>query len=240
MIQKSKLFLLIFSGFALGAFISICLQVQAGSLTPSGTPASTSIGIVPIADIVGSGYVTSTDSLHQNAFSLTSINSTLTSDGGMTANSGMYNNRIISMNPPAAYTEVCFKSGSTYYDARSAGVATGGGNCSVGDIGFVIETNERSANTWELARQACTQINMRFPELFEWKLSCKNAATWSLSTMTTNDEWTSNTASTVYIPGSYAGVATMVSGAGSCLRTSIYWINQNTATEGSANFRCVR
>ncbi len=237
MIKHSKIALLIFSGFALGAFISICLQVQAGSLTPSGTPASTSIGVVPIADIVGSGYVTSTDSLHQNALALTNISIDANS---MTSNAGMYNNHIISMNPPAAYTEVCFKSGATYYDARSAGAATGGGNCSVGDVGYVIETNERGAQTWELAKIACTQINMRLPEPLEWKYSCKNAATWSLSTMTTNWEWASNSAIPMYRGDGWYGVGTVEFGAGGCAYGRWGWVGWEGSAEGSYNFRCVR
>ncbi len=219
MIRHSKLFLLIFSGFALGAFISICLQVQAGSLTPSGTPASTSVGTVPVADIVGSGYVTSTDSLRNNSIALSNISSSINSmipDNGLTAAGGMYNNRIISMNPPAAYTEVCFKSGATYYDARSAGAATGGGNCSVGDVGYVIEKNQRNGVMWEAARQTCLQNNMRLPEPFEWKLSCKNSATWGLSSMPSGYEWASNSFFPMFDSpnGVYATVSIIFGGSG--------------------------
>ena len=225
-------------------------------------PASTSIGVVPIADIVGSGYVTSTDSLHNNSVALTSANSALSNisssvnsslsllnssinsmvpDNGLSANAGMYNNRIIAMNPPAAYTEVCFKSGSTYYDARSAGAATGGGNCSVGDIGFVMEANERGAQLWNLAKIACTQINMRLPEPLEWQYACNNAGTWSLSTMTTNWEWASNTTLSSYNGGySYGGLFVTVLGSGGCNYSIGGWVGRYDATALSTNFRCAR
>jgi len=113
-------------------------------------------------------------------------------DGSLTANDGMYSNRIILMTSPAAYTEVCFKNGTITYDTHSGSASTAGGNCVPGDIGYVIEKNERAAAFWEMAKQTCLQNGMRLTEPFEWKLACKNAATWDLTAMTGNWEWASN------------------------------------------------
>jgi len=139
----------------------------------------------------------------------------------------------------AAYTEICFKNGATSYDARGAGVATGGGNCSVGDVGYIIEAVKRSANYWELAKQTCLQNNMRLLEPFEWKLACKNAATWSLSAMTTTWEWASNFSLPMY-DGSNRGVVSAVFGSGGCNYANWNWIGNNNGNENSNNFRCAR
>lgn len=163
----------------------------------------------------------------------------LNQSGSMTANSGMYSNRIVLMTPPAAYTEVCFKSGTTSYDAHSVSESTSGGNCVPGDIGYLIEKAERTANYWELAKQTCLQYGMRLPEPFEWKLACKNAATWSLSTMTDNWEWESNFALPLY-NGSSVGVGVAVAGNGGCQYATWGWVGYSTGIETSYVFRCVR
>jgi len=156
-----------------------------------------------------------------------------------TANDGMYNNKIPNMTPPAAYTEVCFKSGATSYDAHSVSESTSGGNCVPGDVGFIIEKNERAANYWELAKQTCLQYNMRLTEPFEWKLSCKNAATWSLSSMTGNWEWASNFSLPVY-GGSGTGVGSAIFGSSGCGYAAWDWVGYGTGYEASDAFRCAR
>ncbi len=159
--------------------------------------------------------------------------------GSLTANNGMYSNRIILMTPPAAYTEICFKSGSTYYDAHASSESTASGNCVPGDVGYIIEKNERTANFWELAKQTCLQNNMRLAEPFEWKLSCKNAATWSLVGMTGNWEWASNFSLPMY-GGSDSGVASALFGGSGCSYATWNWVGGNNGYEGSYVFRCAR
>jgi hypothetical protein len=158
--------------------------------------------------------------------------------GGTTPNNGLYSNRIVLMSPSADYTEVCFKSGSTSYDAHTAGQSTAGGNCVPGDVGFIIERSERSANYWELAKQTCLQQGMRLPEPFEWKLSCKNTATWGLSGMTGNDEWESN--SGILLSNGGSGMFTSVAGASGCAYSGYGWISSGAVAENSNAFRCMR
>lgn len=161
--------------------------------------------------------------------------------GGTTANQGMYSNQIPNMTPPAAYTEVCFKGGTTQYDAHASSESTAGGNCVPGDTGYVIEKDERTTNNWTLARQTCLQYGMRLPEPFEWKLSCKNAATWSLSNMTGNYEWASNSTFANLNGANYYGVVSLTAGSTGCLDLSNAWIGYfSSPTEQSRVFRCVR
>ncbi len=166
------------------------------------------------------------------------LSSISTTTNSMSANNGIYNNAIVAMNPPAAYTEVCFNGGMTNYDKRSAGVATGSGNCSVGNVGFIIEAGERSAQYWTQAKQICLQNNMRLPEPFEWQLSCNNSSTWGLSTMTTNNEWASNTALPMYNGNS--AVVAAIFGGGGCNYATYGPVGANYGAGYSYSFRCAR
>ena len=158
----------------------------------------------------------------------------------LTANNGMYRNKITNMVLPTDSTEICFKNGATYYDVHSASQSTTGGNCLPGDIGYIIERNERTATYWELAKQICLQNNMRLAEPFEWKLACKNATTWSLNNMTDNWEWASNFALPMYA-GSYDGVvAAIFGGRSGCSSATWGWVGYDTGFENSYAFRCVR
>ena len=157
----------------------------------------------------------------------------------MTANSGMYENKIIAINPPAAYTEICFKNGATYYDIHAAGAATGGGNCSVGDTGYIIEDAVRSAAYFTTAKQVCTENNMRLPEPYEWQLACMNASTWGLSSMGTQWEWASNFTLPMY-NSSYYGVGAAVFGTSGCYYAGWYWLGDNSGYQFSASYRCAR
>jgi len=157
----------------------------------------------------------------------------------LTANNGMYRNKITNMVLPTDSTEICFKNGATYYDVHSASQSTTGGNCLPGDIGYIIERNERTSTYWELAKQICLQNNMRLAEPFEWKLACKNAATWSLNNMTGNWEWASNFALPMY-DGSRYGVGAAIFGNSGCRYANWGWVGTNTDREDSNAFRCVR
>ncbi len=157
----------------------------------------------------------------------------------MTANSGMYENKIIAMNPPAAYTEICFKNGATYYDIHAAGVATGGGNCSVGDTGYIIEDAVRSAAHFTTAKQVCTENNMRLPEPYEWQLACMNASTWGLSSMGTQWEWASNFTLPMY-DGGYLGVGAAIFGSSGCTYANWDWLGFNSGNQYSYYYRCAR
>lgn len=160
---------------------------------------------------------------------------------GMTANGGMYDNRIPQGSFPADYTEICFKGGSTLNDQHIAGQLTAGGNCLPDDIGFIIEQNERTAQEWESARETCLNINMRLPEIFEFKLSCDNAGAFGLLSMTGNNEWSSNfpMAMTSGSSPAYGASASTVGSTG-CNFISWGWVGHSNNGAGSLTFRCVK
>ena len=88
----------------------------------------------------------------------------------ISANLGQYGNRIPDRTFPFAYTEVCFKNGNTLSDRHlGANESTSGGSCVSGDVGYVIEVNERSISgdttwRWTGAKEFCLRDGMRLPE----------------------------------------------------------------------------
>ncbi len=160
------------------------------------------------------------------------------SQSSLTANNGGYDNRIASGSFPAAYTEVCFKGGSTLNDQHLAGESTDGGNCLTGDVGYIIEKEERTATYWELAKQICLENNMRLLEPFEYKLSCKEAIAFSLNSMTGNWEWVSNFALPMY--NSNTGVGAAVMGGSGCNYSGWDWVGTSAGSEASIAFRCAK
>ena len=83
---------------------------------------------------------------------------------GASANQGLYDNRIPDFTPPNAYTEVCIKSGSLMADVHMISESPVGGNCEPGDLGWLVERDERLAATWARARLSCLLDGMRLPE----------------------------------------------------------------------------
>ena len=102
----------------------------------------------------------------------------------------------------------------------------------------MFEKAERTAALWEQAKQTCTQNDMRLPEPYEWKLSCDNAGTWSLTSMTGNWEWASNEALPMYYGG--YGVGAAMFGNSGCRYASWGWLGYDNGTESTQTFRCVR
>ena len=107
--------------------------------------------------------------------------------------------------------------------------------------GFCMEINERTATTWENARQICASLGKRLPEFPEWKYACKNVS--GLNGMLDSTwEWVSNAsmpAATNSIP-SYMAVQ-IAGGYSNCAGAS--WSisgNWNGSQDDSRNFRCVR
>jgi hypothetical protein len=156
----------------------------------------------------------------------------------ITANNGQYDNRIPEGSFPNNYTEICFKDGTTKYDIHVGGENTDGGNCLPGDVGFVIEQNERSANYWEQAKADCLKDGMRLPEPFEFKYACVNASTFVLNDMTNNWEWASNFALPVYDSNSGVGAALM--GDSVCSYAYWHWVGTSDGSQASDAFRCVK
>ncbi len=181
------------------------------------------------------------------------INNVMTSftqsQSSLTANNGQYDNRIPEGTYPYDYTEICFKNHAVYYDKDIGGSSTSGGNCSPGDIGFIIEQNEnerinstgaKGPDYWEEAKVACLKDGMRLPEPFEFKYACVNDAKLGLglNSMTSNWEWASNFVLPIYY--GYGGLGVAVMGDGSCSNSSWDWISRADGIQLSDSFRCAK
>lgn len=104
--------------------------------------------------------------------------------------------------------------------------------------GFCIETGERTAAIWEVARDDCMQDGKRLPEPAEWMVACANAGSLGLSNMTNNYEHISNFAIT-FRSSTYHGVAVPASGNGSCSAGAHSWVTSESSPTSRA-YRCVR
>ena len=109
-----------------------------------------------------------------------------------TSNDGLYSNTIFDGTPPRPYTEVCFVDGAVRSDVHYVSEPTDGGNCLPGDIGWIIERDERPDLVWFDAKMTCLLDEMRLPEPFEWAFSCNRQDELGLHDMTGNIEWGSN------------------------------------------------
>jgi hypothetical protein len=166
------------------------------------------------------------------------LQSTAAFTTGVSANNGLYNNRIVEMTPPLPYTEVCFKSGSVSTDIHSVSEPTTGGSCVPGDLGWIIERDERTAQPWELAKVECLLLGMRLPEAFEYLYSCINSGSFGLNDMTGAWKWASNTATSGVGTTSYVGVS--VIGSGSCHHGSVSSVGRSDGGFATLGFRCLR
>jgi hypothetical protein len=156
----------------------------------------------------------------------------------LTANQGFYGNRIQLVTPPNPYSEICFKQGETSVDIHTGSSTTEGGFCEPGDLGWIIERNERPSQVWTVARFECLKDGMRLAEPFEWQFSCINSNTLALSNIKNDGEWASNSAF-VERRDTFAGVATFVFGDGSCSTASLGVIGRNDGAWNGRTFRCV-
>jgi len=120
-------------------------------------------------------------------------------------------------------------------DSGESFVAIAGGNS-----GYCIEQSERTADGWEGAKETCGALGKRLPEVAEYVYACKRAASLSLSNMTNNGEWVSNSAQIEqYISGGTSFVAVPTAGAGSCNTLSYGAVGTNTGYVDTLTFRCV-
>ena len=157
----------------------------------------------------------------------------------MSANQGHYSNQIAAEAPALPYTEVCFDGSGWLSDSHPGGESPVGGQCSPGDIGWMIEHQERGPRTWSEAKAACLRDGMRLPEPFEFKVSCQNALSFGLAEMANNDEVVSNTAHYVWT-GVHLALAVPRLGDGSCSRGKPVIIGDEGGGESLTDFRCVR
>lgn len=158
---------------------------------------------------------------------------------GQSGNAGLYSNTIVEFTPGVPFTEVCFKGGLMHEDIHAISESTLGGNCVPGDVGWVIEREEREVSNWHQARLQCLLVGMRLPELFEWLVSCDSANTLGLSDMVGPDsmsEWASNSA----FPAQDGGTVAARTGRLSCYDGNWSYVVRPTGVAGENNYRCVR
>lgn len=146
-------------------------------------------------------------------------------------------NTVVDITPDRDYTEVCFKEGKTLTDISLKNTPTTGGNCNPGDVGFIIESNEREAQSWQEARTICTEDGMRLPEPFEWQLACHNAKTWSINKIVGNWEWASNVVYPLNVMNNM-GMVSAIFGFSGCHYGSWEWVAYLSGSQYKANFRC--
>lgn len=157
---------------------------------------------------------------------------------GTTANQGLYGNRIVDMVPPQPFTEVCFKQGQRFVDIHAVSETTVGGACLPGDLGWIIERDQRSSEKWSSARASCLLDGLRLPEPFEWLYSCDEAGDLGLNSMIGDWEWTSN--SSIPIIVSASGIAVSTAGLSSCGHGNWGWAGKSDGDENVYSYRCLR
>jgi len=105
--------------------------------------------------------------------------------------------------------------------------------------GFCIEKNERTATTWEAARDDCATDKKRLPEPGEFRYACVNAA--GLNNMTDDYEWASNFAVPQCHSTTACGVAVASFGNGGCGYGNFsYFGRSDTGSGVSFPYRCIR
>jgi hypothetical protein len=203
---------------------------------PDGTLLQGEGGIILDGDVTASGSV----AVQQLEFPDGTVQATAGGGVGISANSGLYENRILDFVPSLPYSEICFKSGQVFGDIHVNSESTQGGNCLPGDLGWVIERNERSADTWREARVECLLQGMRLPEIFEFQYSCSHAASYGLNAMTDDWEWSSNSTIPTRI-NTNNGVVTTTAGTPTCNHASPAWLGtSDSGFSDSLAYRCLR
>lgn len=153
-----------------------------------------------------------------------------------------YSNRIVEFAPPKPYAEVCFKGGGAPFSSDIdplGGNSTRGGNCEPGDIGWVIELEERGAATWEQAKVDCLEDTMRLLEPFEWKYSCKNGLALALVDLIDDWEWSSNVV-VAFQTAAATGAVSILLGQEGCGWGTFSFMSNSAGGEGSHTYRCGR
>lgn len=144
----------------------------------------------------------------------------------LTTRGGLYSNTIPSVTVTVDAAEVCWSGGVRDYDILAAGASTVGGNCAPGDLGFVIELQERTPAVWFEAMETCTAEGMRLPEVFEFQVACDLATGLGAAGWTDDNEWVSNVPDVETVP---------MGGSGSCIQVN----RGGVGTPIGVPFRCV-
>ena len=146
------------------------------------------------------------------------------------------------------YIEICFKGEKMEIDIHESGGRTEGGNCEVGDRGFLLEREERGTATWFEALKDCSSSGMRLPTAFEWQASCyKSAELFSgvhsdtekeaLVNMVGNWEWAGNSSHPMEYYKNYGETVPIV-GQGGCSYGSWDWVAYPGGGDFRNSYRC--
>lgn len=152
---------------------------------------------------------------------------------------GLYDNRIPDFTPPNPYSEICVKSGVVVADIHFVSEPPDGGQCAAGDVGWIIERNERFSATWDEARMDCLKDGMRLLEPFEFRISCRDADTFGINDLADDWEFASNTTQ-LFSSGGFHSVSVPIMGSTSCNAASVRVVGNNVGETDVALFRCAR
>lgn len=153
-------------GFLLGIGVSTAVAVALSTAASQTTLLSVSGGITADGEIESQfGGFVFPDGTVQTTAAIPSLSAS--ASGSLTANAGLYENRIPDILPPFPYSEICFKNTIALTDVHELSEPTAGGNCAPGDIGWIIERETRGNAHWATAKGTCLRDGMRLPEPFE-------------------------------------------------------------------------
>ena len=209
------------------------LFVEGGAITLAGD-------VLATQDLSATGTIESTVGGYRFPDGTVQLTAAVANSAGyFSANQGLYNNRIPDFLPPNPYTEICFKSSGITADIHVTSEPPNGGQCEPGDVGYIIERDERPESLiWAEARVACLVDGMRLLEPFEWQLGCINADSFGISAMIDDEELASNSTHPFWINNVF-GRSVTVLGNGACDYGSMRWVNRTDGNPGdSVAFRC--
>lgn len=158
----------------------------------------------------------------------------------LTVSQGLYDNRIEEFTHARAFAEVCFKNGSILSDQNPGGTSTTGGECVPGDVGWILEADNRLSAEWTDAKDTCLRVGMRLPEIFEFQFSCRNATSLGLNASVSGFEWMMNAPKLTYLGGDISGYgpAAMTGKIGSCENFDFGFLGGANVEPSSQPFRC--
>lgn len=107
----------------------------------------------------------------------------------------------------------------------------------MGDVGYVIEKNQRATQHWNQAKSICLQNGMRLPETFELQYVCESGGSWGLTGVGSAWEWSGNSS---LIEPSGNGLGSAVFGGSGCTYAGWGWVGYLSGLEDSDVFRCAR
>ena len=103
----------------------------------------------------------------------------------------------------------------------------------------MILRDEIGPVAWEEAMAGCQRRGMRLPEPFEFLVSCNSAADFGLNGMKDNEEWASNTPTSIYT-GSAFYLAVPGMGNTACARSDLAVVGSSGVGVDARATPCVK